>query len=100
MKNTRNTQPAMPKHTTETTTDTCPEGTQTTVNMPPVMEQTSQSRCAQEQPNIVEVYLAPRDNNTAEQNKYSEHMLVDTTDHPIMKDDLKHNSIQAQQIPP
>jgi hypothetical protein len=25
-------------------------------------------------------------------------MLVDTTDHPIMKDDVKHMSIQAQEI--
>ena len=27
-------------------------------------------------------------------------MLVDTTDHPIMKDDVKHMSIQAQEILP
>jgi hypothetical protein len=91
----------MPQHTTETITDTCPEGTQTTVNMPPVMEKTSQARCTQEQTNNVEVNLSPGDNNTAEQNnKHSEDMLVNTTDHPIMKDDLKHESIQPQEIPP
>ena len=87
MQNTRNTRPAMLQPTTETLPDTCPEGIQTTVNMPPVMEQTSQLRCTQEQPNIAEVNLTPGDNNTAEQsNKYSADMLVDTTDHPIMKD--------------
>jgi len=41
------------------------------------------------------------DNNTTEQsNKYSDDMSVDTTDHPIMKDDVKHMSIQAQEILP
>ena len=90
----------MLQHTTETLKDTCPEGTQTTVNMPPVMEQTSQPRCTQE-PNIAEVNLNPGDNNTTEQsNKYSNDMLVDTTDHTIMKDDVKHMSIQAQEIFP
>ena len=69
--------------------------------MPLVMEQTSQSRCTQEQPNIAEVNLTPGDNNTTEQsNKYSDDMLVDITDHPIMKDDVKHMSIQAQEILP
>ena len=69
--------------------------------MPPVMEQTSQVRCTQEQTNNVEVNLSPGDKNTAEQNnKHSEDMLVNTTDHPIMKDDLKHESIQPQEIPP
>jgi len=101
MQNTRNSRPAMLQPTTETLPDTCPEGTKTTVNMPPVMEKTSQSRCPQEQPNSAEVNLTPGDNNNAEQsNKYSEDMLVDTTDHPIMKDDVKHVSIQAQETPP
>jgi hypothetical protein len=78
-----------------------PRGTQTTGNMLPVMKQASQSRCTQEQPNIAEVNLTPEDNNTAEQsNKYSEDMLVDTTNHPIMKVHVKHMSIQAQRIPP
>jgi len=91
----------MLQHTTETLPDTCPEGTQTTVNMPPVMEQTSQSRCTQEQPNTAEVNLTSGDNNTTEQsNKYKDDMLVDTTDHPIMKYDVKHMSIQAQEILP
>jgi len=99
MQNSRNTRPAMLQRATETLPDTCPEGTQTTVNMPPVMEQTTQSRCAQEQPNIAEVNLTPVDNNITEQNnKYSDDMLVDTTDHPITKDDVKHMSIQAQEI--
>jgi len=40
MQNTRNTRLAMLQHTTETLPGTCSEGTQTTVNMPPVMEQT------------------------------------------------------------
>jgi hypothetical protein len=101
MQNTRNTRPAMLQRATENLSDTCPEGTQTTVNMPPVMEQTSQSRCAQEQPNIAEVNLTPVDNNITEQsNKYSDDMLVDTTDHPIMKDHVKHMRIQAQEILP
>ena len=100
MQNTINTGPAMLQHTTETLPDTCPEGTQTTVNMSPVMEQTSQSRCTQEQPNTAEVNLTPGDNNTTEQSKkYSDDMLVDTTDHPIIKDDVKHMSIQAQESP-
>ena len=38
MQNTRNTRPAMLQYSTETPPDTCPEGTQTTVNTPPVME--------------------------------------------------------------
>jgi len=63
MQNTRNTRPAMLQHTTETLPDTCLEGTQTTVNMTPVMEQTSQLRCTQEQPNIAEENLTPGDNN-------------------------------------
>jgi hypothetical protein len=97
MQNTRNTRPEMLQHITETLPDTWPEGTQTTINMPPVMEQTSQSRCTQEQPNIAKVNVTPWDNNTIEQsNKYSDDMVVDTTDHPIMKDDVKHMSIQAQ----
>jgi hypothetical protein len=101
MQNTRNTRPAMLQRATETLLDTSPEGTQTTVNMPPVMEQTTQSRCAQGQPNIAEVNLTPVDNNTTEQsNKYSDDMLIDTTDHPITKDDMKHTSIQAQEILP
>ena len=53
----------MLQHATETLPDTCPEGTQKTVNMPPVMEQTSQLRCTQEQPNIAEENLTPGDNN-------------------------------------
>jgi len=58
--------------------------------MPTLMEQTPQSRSTQET-NIAEVNLTPGDNNTAEQsNKYSEDMLVDTTDYSIMKDDVKH----------
>jgi hypothetical protein len=58
-------------------------------------------RCTQEQSKIAEVNLTPGDNNTTEQsNKYSSDMLVDTTDHPIMKDDVKHMSIQAQEILP
>jgi hypothetical protein len=94
MQNTRNTRPATLQHATETLPDTCPAGTQTTVNMHPVMEQTTQSRFTQEQPNIAEVNLTPGDNNTTEQsNKYSDDMSVDTTDHPIMKDDVKHISI-------
>ena len=45
--------------------------------------------------------LTHGDNNTTEQNnKYSDDMLVGTTDHPIMKDDVKHMSIQAQEILP
>jgi len=101
MQNTRNTRPAMLQRATENLSDTCPEGTQTTVNMPPVMEQTTQLRCAQEQPNIAEVNLTPVDNNITEQsNKYSDDMLVDTTDHPIMKDHVKHMRIQAQEILP
>jgi len=41
------------------------------------------------------------DNNITEQsNKYSDDMLVDTTDHPITKDDVKHMGIQAQEILP
>ena len=88
----------MLQQTTETLQDTFPEGTQTTVKMLPVMEQTSQSRCTQEQPNIADVSLTPGDKNTAEKsNKYSDDM-VDNTDHPIMKDDVKHMSIQAQEI--
>ena len=64
------------------------------------MEQTSQSLCTQKQPNIAEVNLTPGDNNTAEEsNRYSEDKLVDTTYHPIMKDDVKHMSIQAQESP-
>jgi hypothetical protein len=91
----------MLQHTTETLPDSCPEGTETIVNMPPVMEKISQSRYTQEQPNIAEVNLTPGNSNTTEKsNKYSEDMLVDTTDHPIMKDDVKHMSIQAQEIPP
>jgi hypothetical protein len=49
----------MLQHATETLTDTRPDGTQTTVNMPPVMEQTTQLRCTQEQPNIAEVNVTP-----------------------------------------
>ena len=101
MQNTRNTGPEMLRHTTETLPDTCPEGTQTTANMTPVMEQTTQSRCAQEQPNPAEVNLTPVDNTITEQsNNFSDDMLVDTTDHPITKDDMKHMSIQAQEILP
>ena len=45
--------------------------------------------------------LTPVDNNITEQiNKYSDDMLVDTTDHQITKDDLKLMSIQAQEILP
>ena len=46
MQNRRNTPPAMLQRGTEILPDTCPEGTQTAVNMPPIMEQTTQSRCA------------------------------------------------------
>ena len=56
----------MLQHTTETLPDTSPEGTQTVVSMPQIMEQTPQSRYTQEQPNIVEVNITPGDNNTAE----------------------------------
>jgi len=63
------------------------------------MEQTSQSRCTQEQPNNAELNLTPGDNNTTEQsNKYSVDMLVDTTDHTIMKGDVKNTCVQAQAI--
>ena len=41
------------------------------------------------------------DNNITEQsNKYSDDMLVDTTDHPITKNDVQHMSIQVQEILP
>ena len=87
----------MLQHTTETLLDTCPEGTKNNSKH----ASSHGTNISQDAHNIAEVNLTNGKNKTTEQsNKYSDDMLVDTTDHPIMKDDVKNMSIQAQEIPP